>query len=166
MMLIVGPAQFQLFVIASMVYSFALVPILLTRSNASKPPSPQRTKFRQLFAISPVFFGPIIGSIRPPYRACHISAGHGWSRLWRHLDDRLAKAGHLYCNCHISRALLLHLSSVNISGERFGRSRPACSGRCWYADLIWDRRQHRANPWYFIDGLGRVRGVLCVHHGC
>ena len=40
-MLIGDPAQFQLFVIASMVYLFALVPILLTRSNAPKPLSPQ-----------------------------------------------------------------------------------------------------------------------------
>ncbi len=37
-MLLVGdPAQFQLFIIASMVYSLALVPILLTRASAPKP---------------------------------------------------------------------------------------------------------------------------------
>ena len=54
-MLLVGdPAQFQLFIIASMVYSFALVPILLTRASAPKPSSPRRMKFRELFAISPV----------------------------------------------------------------------------------------------------------------
>ncbi len=54
-MLLVGdPAQFQLFIIASMVFSFALVPILLTRASAPKPSSPQRMKFRELFAISPV----------------------------------------------------------------------------------------------------------------
>ena len=60
-MLLVGdPAQFQLFIIASMVYSFALVPILLTRASAPKPTSPQRMKFRALFAISPVgLFGTI-----------------------------------------------------------------------------------------------------------
>ncbi|SVE51362.1 uncharacterized protein METZ01_LOCUS504216, partial [marine metagenome] len=81
------------------------------------------------------------------------SAGHGWGRLRRHLDDRPAKAGHLYCICHIRRALLLHLSSVNISGERFGRSRPACSGSCRYTDLIRNRRQHRADPCCVIDGL-------------
>ena len=64
MMLIGDPAQFQLFVIASMVYSFALVPILLTRSNAPKPSSPQRTRFRQLFAISPVgVFGTICAGV-------------------------------------------------------------------------------------------------------
>lgn len=54
MMLLGDPAQFQLFVIASMVYSFALVPILLTRSNAPKPSSPRRMKFTKLFMISPV----------------------------------------------------------------------------------------------------------------
>ncbi len=60
-MLLVGdPAQFQLFIIASMVYSLALVPILVTRASAPKPSSPQRMKFRELFAISPVgVFGTI-----------------------------------------------------------------------------------------------------------
>jgi MFS family permease len=60
-MLLVGdPAQFQLFIVASMVYSFALVPILLTRSGAPRPTSPRRMKFRKLFAISPVgVFGTI-----------------------------------------------------------------------------------------------------------
>ncbi len=54
-MLLVGdPAQFQLFIIASMVYSFALVPILLTRASAPKPSSTLRMKVRELFAISPV----------------------------------------------------------------------------------------------------------------
>ena len=60
MVLVGDPAQFQLFVIASMVYSFALVPILLTRASAPKPSSPQRMKFRELFAVSPVgVFGTI-----------------------------------------------------------------------------------------------------------
>ena len=54
MMLIGDPAQFQLFVIASMVYSFALVPVLLSRASAPKPSSPQRMPFRDLFLISPV----------------------------------------------------------------------------------------------------------------
>ena len=62
--LIGDPAQFQLFVIASMVYSFALVQIFLTRSNRPKFSSPQRTKFRQLFAISPVgVFGTICAGV-------------------------------------------------------------------------------------------------------
>ncbi len=54
MMLLGDPAQFQLFVIASMVYSFALVPILLTRATAPKPIMPQRMKFTKLFLVSPV----------------------------------------------------------------------------------------------------------------
>ena len=54
MMLVGDPAQFQLFIVASIIYSFALVPILLTRASAPKPSSPQRMKFRALFAISPV----------------------------------------------------------------------------------------------------------------
>ncbi len=60
MMLIGDPAQFQLFIIASMVYSFALVPLLLTGSSAPKPVSPKRIKFKSLFAISPVG---VIGTI-------------------------------------------------------------------------------------------------------
>jgi MFS family permease len=54
MILIGDPAQFQLFVIASMVYSSALVPILLTRANAPAPSSPDRMPFKNLFAISPI----------------------------------------------------------------------------------------------------------------
>lgn len=54
MLLIGDPAQFQLFIIASMVYSFALVPILLSGARAPLPVSPQRVKFSALFAISPV----------------------------------------------------------------------------------------------------------------
>lgn len=54
MMLVGDPAQFQLFIIASMVYSFALVPILLSGAKAPLPVSPQRVKFKALFAISPV----------------------------------------------------------------------------------------------------------------
>ncbi len=60
MMLIGDPAQFQLFVIASMVYSSALVPILLSGSIAPKPVSQERLKFKTLFAISPVG---VIGTI-------------------------------------------------------------------------------------------------------
>ena len=54
MILVGDPAQFQLFIVASIIYSFALVPILLTRASAPKPSSPQRMKIRELFAISPV----------------------------------------------------------------------------------------------------------------
>jgi len=54
MLLIGDPAEFQLFIIASMVYSFALVPILLTRASAPRPTSRERMPFRELFQISPV----------------------------------------------------------------------------------------------------------------
>ena len=53
-MLIGNPAQFQLFIIASMIYSIALVPILLTKASAPKPTSPQRMSIKELFFISPV----------------------------------------------------------------------------------------------------------------
>jgi MFS family permease len=54
MLLIGDPADFQLFIIASMIYSFALVPILLTRASAPKPSSPKRMVFKKLFALSPI----------------------------------------------------------------------------------------------------------------
>ncbi|RED52144.1 MFS transporter [Aestuariispira insulae] len=54
MMLIGDPAEYQLFIIASMVYSFALVPVLLSRASAPKPSSPQRMPFKDLFLTSPV----------------------------------------------------------------------------------------------------------------
>jgi MFS family permease len=65
LMILVGdPAQFQLFIIASMIYSFALVPILLTRASAPKPSSPRRMPFGKLFAISPVgVFGTVCGGL-------------------------------------------------------------------------------------------------------
>jgi len=54
MVLIGDPAQFQLFVIASMIYSVALVPILLTRASAPKPPSASLMPFKMLYSISPI----------------------------------------------------------------------------------------------------------------
>ncbi len=51
---VASPAEFQLFVISSIIFSIALVPILLTRASSPKPVSPQRMRFRDLFAVSPV----------------------------------------------------------------------------------------------------------------
>lgn len=51
---IADPAEFQLFVIASIIFSLALVPVLMTGASAPKPVSPQRMKFRELYAISPL----------------------------------------------------------------------------------------------------------------
>lgn len=51
---IANPAEFQLFVIASIIFSIALVPILLTRANSPKPVSPRRMRLAEIFAISPV----------------------------------------------------------------------------------------------------------------
>ncbi len=64
MILIGDPAQFQLFIIASMIYSFALVPLLLTRASAPTPASPKRMPFKKLFAISPIgVFGTVCGGM-------------------------------------------------------------------------------------------------------
>lgn len=55
LLLMVGdPEDFQLFVIASIILSIALVPVLLTRSNAPTPSSPVLMKFKSLFMISPL----------------------------------------------------------------------------------------------------------------
>ncbi len=54
MVTIEDPARFQLFAIASIVFSMALVPILLTQASAPKPSSPQRMKFRDLYGVSPL----------------------------------------------------------------------------------------------------------------
>ncbi|MBC8268810.1 MAG: MFS transporter [Rhodospirillaceae bacterium] len=54
MVSIADPAEFQLFVVASIVFSIALVPVLLTRASAPRPTTPQRMKFRDLYGISPL----------------------------------------------------------------------------------------------------------------
>ncbi|MEH6524572.1 MAG: MFS transporter [Sneathiella sp.] len=51
---VANPDSFQLFSIASIIFSVALVPILLTRATAPKPSVPERMKFSGLFKISPV----------------------------------------------------------------------------------------------------------------
>jgi MFS family permease len=60
MVSVADPGKFQLFVIASIVFSIALVPVLLTRASAPKPAAPQRMKFRDLYGISPLA---VIGTI-------------------------------------------------------------------------------------------------------
>ncbi len=54
MVTVADPAKFQLFVIASIIFSIALVPVLLTQASAPKPSSPQRMKFRDLYGVSPL----------------------------------------------------------------------------------------------------------------
>ena len=51
---IADPAEFQLFVIASIIFSLALVPVLMTGASAPRPVSPQRMSFRELYSISPL----------------------------------------------------------------------------------------------------------------
>ncbi len=53
-LLVANPAEFELFVIVSIIFSIALVPILLTRAEAPKPASLARIKFRELLRISPL----------------------------------------------------------------------------------------------------------------
>ena len=48
------PAQFELFIMASIIFSIALVPVLMTRASAPKPFAPERMRFRDLIAISPL----------------------------------------------------------------------------------------------------------------
>ncbi|TFH49821.1 MAG: MFS transporter [Lysobacterales bacterium] len=48
------PARFQLFSIASIIFSLALVPVLLTRSTAPKPPNRDPLNLRELWRTSPL----------------------------------------------------------------------------------------------------------------
>ncbi|HNP34875.1 MAG TPA: MFS transporter [Woeseiaceae bacterium] len=53
MMLIYDPRELELFVIASILVSSALIPVVLSRSDAPEKPSVVRVKLRRLFEISP-----------------------------------------------------------------------------------------------------------------
>ena len=48
------PARFQLFSIASIIFSLALVPVLLTRSTAPNPPNRDPSSLRELWRTSPL----------------------------------------------------------------------------------------------------------------
>ena len=50
------PAQFELFSVASIIFSLALVPVLLTKAAAPRPAAPQIMKIRDLYTISPMGF--------------------------------------------------------------------------------------------------------------
>jgi len=50
------PARFQLFTIVSIIYSIALVPMLLSRAAAPRPAAPERASFSQLWGNSPLGF--------------------------------------------------------------------------------------------------------------
>jgi len=54
------PAKYQLFVIASIIFSIALVPVLLTRSRAPNPGSSKRMNLRDMYGVSPLG---VIGTI-------------------------------------------------------------------------------------------------------
>lgn len=51
---VADPARFQLFSIASIIFSLALVPVLLTRATAPKPPTRDRLNLRELWRTSPL----------------------------------------------------------------------------------------------------------------
>lgn len=51
---IADPARFQLFSVASIIFSLALVPVLLTRASAPTPASPAPLRFRELWRVSPL----------------------------------------------------------------------------------------------------------------
>ena len=48
------PADFQLFCVASIIYSLALVPVLLTRASAPRPTPPERASMPELWKVSPL----------------------------------------------------------------------------------------------------------------
>ncbi|GLQ05528.1 MFS transporter [Sneathiella chinensis] len=57
---IADPASFELFSVASIIFSIALVPILMTRATAPQPAQPERMSFKALYKTSPVG---VIGTI-------------------------------------------------------------------------------------------------------
>ena len=50
------PAKYDLFILVSVLLSFALIPILLTSTNAPNFENPKRIKFSELYQISPLGF--------------------------------------------------------------------------------------------------------------
>jgi len=52
--LVADPAEFQLFSIASIIFSLALVPVLLTRATAPNPPKRAPLNLRELWRTSPL----------------------------------------------------------------------------------------------------------------
>ena len=48
------PSEFGLFCVASIIYSLALVPVLLTRASAPRPTPPERASMPELWKISPL----------------------------------------------------------------------------------------------------------------
>ena len=50
------PSQFHLFSVASIIFSLALVPVLLTRAQAPTPASPHSMKMKALYHVSPLGF--------------------------------------------------------------------------------------------------------------
>ena len=53
-MMLGSPDGFRLFVIVSILYSFALIPILMTQSKTPMLPKPHRPNIRRLYKLSPV----------------------------------------------------------------------------------------------------------------
>ncbi len=51
---IADPGKFQLFSVASIIFSLALIPVLLTRSTAPKPPQRDPINLRELWRTSPL----------------------------------------------------------------------------------------------------------------
>jgi len=54
LLVVADPASFELFSVASIIFSLALVPILLTRAATPKPAAPEQMSLRDLYNISPV----------------------------------------------------------------------------------------------------------------
>ena len=48
------PGSFELFCVASIIYSLALVPVLLTRASAPRPSPPERASMPELWRLSPL----------------------------------------------------------------------------------------------------------------
>jgi MFS family permease len=110
------PGQFQLFSLVSIIFSLALVPILMTRSVAPPPPKPKPVKLRALLRLSPV-------SVAGAFCAGWISAtNNGLGPVFTREIGMSLGGTSVFMFCLIFSGLLLQWPIGHLS-DRFDRRR-------------------------------------------
>lgn len=106
--------SFQLFAVASIIYSLALVPVLLTRAVAPVPEIPARSSIRKLVAISPLgFFGTLAaGLMTAPF--------HGLGPVYAREVGLTLDETSVFMAITITSGLLLQIP-VGFLSDRLGR---------------------------------------------
>ncbi len=105
---------FQLFAVASIIYSLALIPVLLTRAVAPVPEVPERSSIRKLVAISPLgFFGTLAaGLMTAPF--------HGIGPVYAREVGLSVDQTSIFMAVTIFSGLLLQIP-VGYLSDKFGR---------------------------------------------